>query len=139
MIWKINKFLKNVNSNELSKTRKKIRLRAKFFKNGYFKGEAAKINQSAINRELDKLFSWTKEQVSTLKPTPGKSTPDKIFDLFKKHFNPTSVVESVAPEELVCELQNISNNFPINHEVPTTHEIQKHLRQLKSGKASNGK
>ena len=93
----------NVNSNELSKTRKKIRLRAKFFKNGYFKGEAAKINQSAINRELDKLFSWTKEQVSTLKPTPGKSTPDKIFDLFKKHFNPTSLVESVAPEELVCE------------------------------------
>ena len=61
----------NVNSNELSKTRKKIRLRAKFFKNEYFKGEDAKINQSAISRELDKLFSRTKEHESTLKPAPG--------------------------------------------------------------------
>ena len=34
-------------------------------------------------------------------------------------------------------MQNISNNFPINHEAPTIDEIQKHLRQLKSGKASN--
>ena len=136
----------NVNSNELSKTRKKIRLRAKFFKNEYFKGEDAKINQSAISRELDKLFSRTKEHESTLKPAPGKCPSDKIFDLFKKHFNPTSLVDSVAPKEpsdnlleFVRELQNISNNFPINHEVPTIDEIQKHLRQLKFGKASNGK
>ena len=38
------------------KTRKRIRLRAKFLKSNYFKAEAPKINQSAINRELDKLF-----------------------------------------------------------------------------------
>ena len=136
--------MKNANSNELSKTRKRIRLRAKFFKNEYFKAEAAKINQSAINRDLDKLFSRAKKQESTLKPGPGKCPPEKIFDHFKKHFNPTSLVDSVATKELsgnlpefVRELQKISNNFPINHEVPTIDETQKYLRQLKSGKASN--
>ena len=46
----------NVNSNELSKTQKRIRLPAKFLRNEYFKAEAAMINQSAINNELDKLF-----------------------------------------------------------------------------------
>ena len=68
----------------------------------------------------------------------------KIFDHFKKHFSSASLVDSVTLEELsgnllefFLELQNISNNFPINHEVPTIDEIQKHLRQLKSGKASN--
>ena len=34
-------------------------------------------------------------------------------------------------------MQNVSNNFPINHEVPTIDKIQKNLCQLKSGKASN--
>ena len=79
-----------------------------------------------------------------MKPAPGNFPPEKIFDHFIKHFNPTSFVDSLAPEELSCNLpefvrglQNISNNFPINHEVPTIDEIQKHLRQLKSGKASN--
>ena len=74
----------------------------------------------------------------------GNVPPEKIFDHFKKHFNPTSLVNLVAPEELsgnllefVRGLQNISNNFPINHEAPTIDEIQKHLHQLKSGKASN--
>ena len=75
-------------------------MRAKFFKNEYFKAEAAKINQSAINIELDKLFSRTKKQESTSKPAPGKCPSEKIFDHFKKHFNPTSLVDSVAPEEL---------------------------------------
>ena len=65
----------NANSNELSKTRKRIRLRAKFFKNEYFKAEAAKINQFAINRDLDKLFSRAKKQESTLKAAPGKCPP----------------------------------------------------------------
>ena len=70
--------------------------------------------------------------------------PEKMFDHFKKHFSPTNLINSVAPEELscnlpefVCELQNISNNFSINQELPTLDEIQKHLHQLKSGKASN--
>ena len=135
----------NANTNELSKTRKRIRLLAKFLKNDYFKTKVAKINQSAINRELDKLFSRANKQESTLKPAPGKCPPppEKIFDHFKKHFNPTSLVNLVVPEELsgnlefVRGLQNISNNFPINHEAPTIDEIQKHLHQLKSGKASN--
>ena len=39
--------------------------------------------------------------------------------------------------EVVRELQKISNNFPINHKVPTIDEVQKYLRQLKSGKAGN--
>ena len=116
-----------------------------FKKNDYFKAKATKINQSAINRELDKLFSRANKQESTLKPAPGKCPPppEKIFDHFKKHFNPTSLVNLVVPEELsgnlefVRGLQNISSNFPINHEAPTIDEIQKHLHQLKSGKASN--
>ena len=102
------------------------------------------INQSAINRELDKLFSRAKTQESTFKPTPVKCPSEKIFDHFKKLFNPTILVDLVAPKELsgnlsefVRELQKISNNFLINHEVPTIDEIQRHLRQLKSGKASN--
>ena len=62
----------------------------------------------------------------------------------KKHFNSNSLVNSVTPQEssgnlpeFVGELQKISNNFPINHEIPTIDEIQKYMSQLKSGKASN--
>ena len=62
----------NVNSNELSKTRKRIKLRANFFKNESFKAEVAQINQSVINRELDKLFSQAKKQESKFKPAPEK-------------------------------------------------------------------
>ena len=47
----------NANANELSKTRKRIKLRAKFFKNEYFEAESTKINPSAINRELDHFIS----------------------------------------------------------------------------------
>ena len=43
--------------NKQSKTPKRTRLDAKFFKSEYFKTEFAKINQSVINRELEKLFS----------------------------------------------------------------------------------
>ena len=92
--------------------------------NEFFKAEAAKIIQSAINRELDKLFS-------TLKAARGKCPPEKIFDNFKKHFDTAIFVDSIAPKELP------EFNFPINHEVPTIGEIQKHLRQLNSGKATN--
>ena len=88
--------------------------------------------------------SWAKKQESTMKPTPGKCSREKIFDHFIKHFNTTRLVHSVALKELsgnlpefVRELQNISNNLPINHEVPTIDEIQKHLHQWKSGKASD--
>ena len=47
----------NANPNKQSKTLKRTRLDAKFFKSEYFKTEFAKINQSVINRELEKLFS----------------------------------------------------------------------------------
>ena len=79
-----------------------------------------------------------------MKPAPGKCSREKIFDHFIKHFNTTRLVDSGALKELsgnlpefVRELQNISNNLPINHEVRTIDEIQKHLRQRKSGKASD--
>ena len=73
----------NANSNELSKTREKLRLCAKFLKSDNFKAEATKISQFAISRKLDKLFSWAKKQESTLKPAPGKCPPEKIYDDFK--------------------------------------------------------
>ena len=76
-------------------------------------------------RELDKHFPRATKQESTLKPAPGKCSPEKILDHFRKYFNPTSLVDSVTLKELsgnlpefAREFQNISNNFPINHEVP---------------------
>ena len=76
----------NANANEPSKTRKRIKLRAKFFKNEYFEAESTKINPSAINRE------------PTLKPVPAKCPPEKIFDRFKKYFNPANLADSVTPK-----------------------------------------
>ena len=61
--------------NKQSKTPKRTRLDAKFFKSEYFKTEFAKINQSVINRELEKLFSQAKEQKIALKADPGKFSP----------------------------------------------------------------
>ena len=90
-------------------------------------------------RELDELVSRAAKQESTLKPAPGKSSPEKTLDHFRKHFNPTSLVDSVTPKELsgnlpdfVSELQNISNNFS-----SIIDKILKNLCQLKLGKASN--
>ena len=82
-----------------------------------------------------------------MKPASGKCSPEKLFGHFKStsikqvlHFNPTSLADSVAPKELignlpefVRELQKISNNFPINQEVPINDEIQKH-HQLNQAK-----
>ena len=134
----------NVNIKELSLTRKKIRLHAKLLKNEYFKSEAEKINQYAIERELDKLFYRAKRQETTLKPAPGKCSSEKILDHFKRHFNPSGQSEAIPPEELtdnlpgfIRELQIISTRSPINLEVPSIELIQTHLRKLKSGKASN--
>ena len=88
-------------------------------------------------RELDKLFSRAKKQESILKSPPGKCPPEKILDHFRKHFNSISFVDSVTPKELggnlpefVCELQNISNDLPINDEIATIDEIQEHLLML---------
>ena len=48
---------KNSDNKQLSNTRRKIRLQSRYLKNEYCKAEADKINQSAISRQLDKLFS----------------------------------------------------------------------------------
>ena len=50
--------------------------------------------------ELDKHFSWTKRQKSTLRPVPGKCPPEKIFDHFKKHLHTAGLIDLVASEEL---------------------------------------
>ena len=48
----------NTNSNELSKSDCVLNfLINEYLKDEFFKAEAAKISRSAINRELDKLFS----------------------------------------------------------------------------------
>ena len=76
-----------------------------------------------------------------MKPAHGKCPPEKILD----HFKNTSIKQVLLTQlltknlplnlpQFVCEL-NISNNFPNNHKVQTMDEIQKHLSQLKSGKA----
>ena len=71
------------------------------------------INLRSI-RELDKLFSRARKQESTLKLALGKCPRGKILDHFRKHFNLTSLVDSVTSKELsgnlpefVHELQNI--------------------------------
>ena len=63
---------------------------------------------------------------------------------FQSNFN-TDRANSVIAEELstkvpdfLLNLRNISNNFPIDTSISSIDEIQKHLHQLKSGKASNG-
>jgi len=53
----------------IKKLRKKIRHRARFLKNEYFRLEAEKINNLAINRNLQKLFQRAKDQTTTLKPS----------------------------------------------------------------------
>ena len=94
-------------SNELSKIRKRIKLRAKFSKNEYFKAKADKINQSAINRELHKLFSRAKKQESTLKPALGKCHPRRKSLTISKNisirFNPIQLL----PKNLVVTFQNL--------------------------------
>ena len=61
---------KNVNSTDMPKLRKKIRLRDRFLKNEYLKNEAIKINQLAVNREIEKLFARAKQQQIYIKISP---------------------------------------------------------------------
>ena len=135
---------KNADNKQLSNTRRKIRLRSKYLKNEYYKAEAGKINQSAISRELDKLFSRAKNQETTLKQTSRKCAPEKILEHFKNHFNPEDPSKTHVPNEftqnlpdLIIQMQNISNHYPINHDAPSIEEIQTHLHRLKSVKTSN--
>ena len=118
----------NADIKQLSSIRKRIRLRAKYLKNEYFKTEAEKINQFTINRELEKLFYRAKKQEITLKAAPGKCPPEKVLKHFQKHFNPDP--PEVVPEELtnqipvfVNQLRNISMRNPIAHKKPSIEEI----------------
>ena len=61
----------NGNREELTRVTKKIGKRARFLRDEHFKAEAEKINQFAINRELDRLFSAAKRQETTLKAVPN--------------------------------------------------------------------
>ena len=125
-------------------TTKKIRKRASFLRDEYFKMEAEKINQFAINRELDKLFSKAKRQQTTFKSVPDVCPADKILEHFKAHFNPDNPADIYTPDELgknlpmfIKDLQQVSRKFSINDHPPTVNEIQDCLKQLKINKASN--
>jgi len=135
---------RNADFKTLSTTRKKIRLRARHLRNEYFKAEAEKINQLAINRELEKLFHRAKKQDTTLKSAQHACPPDQILEHFKAHFNPEDPSRTTTPEELnnslpsfVADLQNISKCTSVNDIPPTIEEIQTQLNNLKSNKASN--
>lgn len=77
-IQRSNLILKSSNSNVLKAVKKKIRLRARYLRNEYLKREAEKINQLAINRELEKLFHRAKEQGTTLKSVNHSCEPQKL-------------------------------------------------------------
>ena len=132
----------NADTKQLSSIRKRIRNRAKYLKNEHFKAEAEKINQHAINRDLEKLFQRAKNQETLFKTSPGKISPDKILNHFQQHFNHNH--SGATPEELtdkipafINDLRDISARFHIDHTKPTMDEIRTHLHRLKSGKSSN--
>ena len=134
----------NASSKTINTSTKRIRKRARFLRDEHFKAEATKINQYAINRELDKLFAKAKQQKTTLRAVPDGCPPEKIVKHFKAHFNPDDPSLNFNPDELgddlpefVEELQNISRRCAINDDPPTIEEIQTHLNALKTKKASN--
>ena len=142
---KDNFILKSSNSNVLKAVKKKIRLRARYLRNEYLKREAEKINQLAINRELEKLFHRAKEQGTTLKSVNHSCEPQKLVEHFKSHFNPPDPSKITTPVELhrnnqptfIQKLQDISRSIPINNAPPSLEEIQRHIKLLKNNKASN--
>ena len=133
---------KNAGFKTLSRIRKKMRLRARHLRNEYFKSEAEKMNQLAINREIEKLFAQAKKQETTLRTPSGSCQPEKLLDHFKSHFNPPSNPQT--PNELqndtpnfIEELQNISSQFNINDELPSIEEIKQQIKKLKNNRANN--
>ena len=127
----------------IKKLRKKIRHRACFLKNEYFRLEAEKINNLAINRNLQKLFQRAKDQTTTLKPILASCPTQSLLMHFESHFNPPKPGSS--PKELsddhlplfINDLRQISRSVDIINEPPDINEIQEHLKKLKSNKAFN--
>ena len=137
--------LKFPDSNKLKALKKKIRLRARYLRNEYLKREAERINQLAINRELEKLYHRAKQQGKTLKSAIHTCDPHKIINHFKSHFNPPDPSKSRTPQELerrnlpifLQKLQDISRNTQIDNSPPTVDEIERQIKLLKNNKASN--
>ena len=135
----------NADCKSIATIRKKIRARAKYLKNEHFKQEAIKINNLAINRQIERLFAQAKNQQTTLKQINSSCPPDKILAHFKNHFNPEDPSKTRTPEEFneenlpdfVEELRTLSDNNLIIDTPPSVDEIQKHLKELKPNKASN--
>ena len=103
-----------------------------------------KINQLAINRDLEKLFRRARKQKTTLKPIPPSCSPQDLLNHFRKHFNPIDPSKTSTPEELSTQLPNfvehlrkISDSLLINDNPPDIEEIETHLQKLKSNKASS--
>lgn len=135
-------FAKNGDKKTMQALRKKIRKRSRHLRNEYFREEAQKLSQLAVNREIKKLFARAKNQSSTLKTCSGSCSPDKLLSHFKAHFNPTNQTDrppelSTELPDFVKSLQDISATININSQPPTIEEIQVNLRRLKNGKASN--
>ena len=131
--------LRNSDQKSIKAARKKIRLRCRHLKNKYLEQEAEKINQLAVNRNLERLFHRAKEQGTTLKPNPSSCQPQKLLEHFKSHFNPVDPSELVEPSELrtdlptfICELQEISRKTPIEDNPPSIDEIRKHIKLQES-------
>ena len=120
----------------IKRTRKKIRLRARYLKNEHFRLEAEKINTFAINKQIEKLFHRAKKQETTLKPTNNACSTDRLLEHFKKHFNPTEEINQTLTI-FVKELQKLSDSAIISDLPPTADEIGKHILLLKNNKASN--
>ena len=136
---------KNADRRCINAVRKKIRNRAKFLKNEYYKQQAEKLNQLAINRELEKLFRLAREQQSTLKAVDSICPSNELLKHFKSHFNPVDPSNNGSPAELsnenlprfIVDLQTISEVTPISVQVPTIEEIENQIQKLKLNKASN--
>ena len=98
------------------KTRKRIRLRAKFLRSNYFKAEAPKINQSAINRELDKLFFESRIKNLLSNQLQGNVSLRKSLIISKNTSIPKLLLNQLLPKIIVVilfESFKISQiNFP---------------------------
>ena len=79
--------LKNADRKAVNSVRKKIRSRAKFLKNEYFKKQAEQLNQLAINRKLETLFRLVLEQQFTLRTVDSSCPNIELLNNFKSNFD----------------------------------------------------
>ena len=112
------------------KSTKKIRLRVLYLTNEYLKKEADRINQLAINRELEKLFQDIFLQIG-------------FRNTIKSHFNLNNLSETIHMMNRTTTCKNGSTIYrtfqitPIKDTPPTIEEIKDQLLALKSNKTIN--